>query len=255
VRVDEHTIELAGSPVFLRRAPASSPPPLYLHGLPMSSDDWTPLLERTGGLAVDLPGFGRTGKGGHLDLTPAGQARFLGELLDHLEIPRVRVLAHDWGAAAALAFVEACPQAVAELVLVNPLVAESDRRRVVRALRMPAVGEVVIGSINRRMLERAVRGASTEAAWPDERLSSVWDQFDQGTQRAVLRVTRAGAGLPPPPPGVRTTLVHGAEDPWAAPRWWAERLPHAERHELAGTRHWPWLESDAAAERIAALLT
>ena len=82
--------------------PRPDPPPLFLHGLPTSSDDWTPLLERAGGLAVDLPGFGRTGKGGHLDLTPAGQAAFLGRLLDHLEIPRVRILAHDWGAAGAL---------------------------------------------------------------------------------------------------------------------------------------------------------
>ena len=33
------------SPVFYRSAPAADPPPLYLHGVPTSSDDWSELLE------------------------------------------------------------------------------------------------------------------------------------------------------------------------------------------------------------------
>ena len=254
MRVDEHTIELAGSPVFLRRAPAPAPAPLYLHGAPTSSDDWMPLLERTGGIAVDLPGFGRTGKGGHLDLTPAGQASLLGELLDHLEIRRVRLVAHDWGAAAALQLTQARPQAVAGIVLINPLGPGSDPRRLARLLRAPLIGELTVGSISRRMLARGIRRASTAAAWPDERLAAVWEQFDQGTQRALLRLARAPAGVPVPPPSVPTTLVLGAEDPWSAAGWWTERLPFAEWHELPDARHWPWLESPAAAERIAALL-
>lgn len=254
MRVDEATIELAGSPVFLRRAPGPDPPPLYLHGAPTSSDDWMPLLERAGGIAVDLPGFGRTGKGGHLDLTPSGQARFLAGLLDHLAIPRVRLVAHDWGAAAALQLTEARPEAIAGLLLVNPLGPGSDRRRVARLLRPPLVGELVVGSISRRMLDRAIRRASTEPAWPDERLAAVWEQFDQGTQRALLRLARTPTEPPLPPPGVPTTLVLSGADPWSAGDWWSERLPSAERLELADGRHWPWLESGAAAERIAALL-
>jgi pimeloyl-ACP methyl ester carboxylesterase len=254
VRVAEHTIELAGSPVFLRRAPAPDPAPLYLHGAGTSSDDWTLLLERTGGIAVDLPGFGRTGKGGHLDLSPAGQATFLGELLDHLEIPQVSLVAHDWGAAAALGLTAARPEAVAGIVLVNPLGPGSDPRRLARLLRVPLIGELTVGSISRPMLARGIRRASTEAAWPDERVAIVWEQFDQGTQRAVLRLARAPAGVPVPPPGIPTTLVFGAEDPWSASGWWTARLPSAERHELPGTRHWPWLESPEAADRIVASL-
>ena len=38
------------------------PPVLYVHGVPDSAVMWTPLLERTGGIAVDLPGFGESGK-------------------------------------------------------------------------------------------------------------------------------------------------------------------------------------------------
>jgi hypothetical protein len=40
VRVDEHTIEVAGAPVFYRSAPSpAGTPALYLHGVPTSSDD------------------------------------------------------------------------------------------------------------------------------------------------------------------------------------------------------------------------
>ena len=48
--VDEHTIEVAGEPVFYRDAPGDGPTVLYLHSVPTSSDDWMQFLERGGGL-------------------------------------------------------------------------------------------------------------------------------------------------------------------------------------------------------------
>src|SRR6187431_1054298 len=42
-------------------------PILYLHGVPNGAVMWKPFLERTGGVAVDLPGFGESGKRGDLD--------------------------------------------------------------------------------------------------------------------------------------------------------------------------------------------
>ena len=64
-----------------RRRPV---PILYLHGLPTSSDDWIAPLELGGGIAVDLPGFGRSGKRGDLDYSLAGHVAFLERLLDEL---------------------------------------------------------------------------------------------------------------------------------------------------------------------------
>jgi pimeloyl-ACP methyl ester carboxylesterase len=58
---------------------------LYLHGVPTSSDDWVAFLERTGGLAPDLPGFGRSGKRGDGDFTMAGYDRFVEDFLDHAD--------------------------------------------------------------------------------------------------------------------------------------------------------------------------
>jgi len=117
--VTDHTGDLDGLPVFWRSAPPSSEddgraPVLYLHGVPTSSDDWVGLrerhmsrpwwrrwwrpkrstddwvelpkykvgfLERSGGLAVDLPGFGRSGKPGNLKYTIEEYAQFLERFL------------------------------------------------------------------------------------------------------------------------------------------------------------------------------
>jgi pimeloyl-ACP methyl ester carboxylesterase len=35
---------------------------VYLHGVPHSGARWQPFIERTGGLAPDLPGFGSADK-------------------------------------------------------------------------------------------------------------------------------------------------------------------------------------------------
>ena len=58
----EHTEDLDGLPVFWREAPAPAgdalPPVLYLHGVPSNSDEWTPWLALTGGVAVTCPASG-----------------------------------------------------------------------------------------------------------------------------------------------------------------------------------------------------
>ena len=75
-------------------------PVLYVHGVPDSAELWTPFLERTGGIAVDLPGFGRSGKSAAWPYSLEGYAAFLPAFLDHLGLDRVSVVAHDWGGVA-----------------------------------------------------------------------------------------------------------------------------------------------------------
>jgi pimeloyl-ACP methyl ester carboxylesterase len=107
VAAAEQTLELEVGPVFVRRAEPPgpfAPPALFLHTVPTSSDDLLALLERCGGVAPDLPGFGRSSKAGHLDYTPSGQADFIAALLEALELERVSLVAHGWGAAGGLAF-------------------------------------------------------------------------------------------------------------------------------------------------------
>src|SRR5690348_9993110 len=117
--VDEHTIELAGSPAFYRTAPAPGVPALYVHGVPTSSDDWIAFLERSGGIAPDLIGFGRSAKGGNLDYSIEGLADFLERLLDHLRIDQIKLVVHDWGAAVGLAFAQRKPERIERIVVIN----------------------------------------------------------------------------------------------------------------------------------------
>jgi pimeloyl-ACP methyl ester carboxylesterase len=269
VRVDEHTISLEDSPAYYRSADRSGMPTLYLHGIATSSDDWLEVLARTGGIAPDLIGFGRSGKGGHLDYSLAGLAAFVVRLLDHLGVQEVRVVGHDWGALVGLNLAERNPGRVRRLVLMNPPPAHDDWPRILRVCRTPVLGELAMGAINKWMLARTLRrGTVRDGAWPDARISAVWDQFDQGTQRAILRLVRSarddviGGGGPRPPDGARTdpagvVILWGEEDPWYPPAVadaYAARLPGATVERIAGAGHWPWLDRPEVVDRVASLL-
>jgi pimeloyl-ACP methyl ester carboxylesterase len=267
VGVHEHTIEVAGSPVFYRSSPGSDV--LYLHSVPTSSDDWVEVLELTGGIAVDLPGFGRSGKGGQLDYSVTGYVDFLERFLFELELERVALVGHGWGGAFGLLLAARRPGLVSRLTLVDavPLLDGFAWPGPVRWWRPLAVGELLMGSVNRWLLARTLRaGSASAAAWPDERVKPIWDQFDQGTQRAILRLHRsvdvadlAAAGatalgsLDMP-----ALVVWGAADPWLEPRFaeaYAAALPDARLELVSGAGHWPWLDDPELMPRLAAFST
>jgi pimeloyl-ACP methyl ester carboxylesterase len=287
VRVDEHTICLDDSPVYYRSADRSGMPALYLHGIPTSSDDWLGFLGRTGGIAPDLIGFGRSGKGGHLDYSLTGLTAFVERFLDHLGVGEVQLVGHDWGAAVGLVLAQRNPGRVRRLLLSNPpALHDTDQwPRLFRLLRAPGVGELIMGATTKGLLTRTLRhGSVSPEAWPEQRLSDVWHQFDQGTQRAILRLVRSvadnmggarrpgwgeagnggngggnangsgnGGGLA----SLRPVIIWGEEDPWYPPALadaFAARLPGATVERIAGAGHWPWLDRPEVVDRVASLL-
>lgn len=279
MRVDEHTIYLDDSPVYYRSADASGMPTLYLHGIPTSSDDWLEFLPRTGGIAPDLIGFGRSGKGGHLDYSVVGLAAFLERLLAHLGVEDVQIVGHDWGAAVGLAFARRNPDRVRRLVLCNaPPLGDPDAwPRILRLWKARGAGELVMGATTKRLLARTLRrGAVRPDAWTDARVAALWEYFDQGTQRAILRLVRSGVddviGSGGPRaldgPGGRAPDGHdkddrppvvlwGEQDPWYPPALadaYAAHLPGASVERIAGAGHWPWLDRPEVVDRVAALL-
>ncbi len=267
MHVDEHTIEIAGAPVFYRRAGADDTPVVYLHSVPTSSDDWVGALERSGGLAPDLLGFGRSGKGGHLEYSLPAYVEFLTRFLDAVQVARPVLVGHGWGAAIAVAFAQRYPGRARRLVLVDavPLLEGFTWPKPVRRVLRPGLGEVWMGAINQRRLARLLRsGAASPSAWSDERVAAIWSQFDQGTQRAFLRLHRsidpaglaaAGSELAQLTPPI--LVVWGDADPWLDPAFaavYAERLPGAELDLVTGAGHWPWLDQPAVLERISAFV-
>ncbi|MGO9498501.1 MAG: alpha/beta fold hydrolase [Solirubrobacteraceae bacterium] len=282
MRVDELTINLDESPVFYRRAPdAPGVPTLYLHGIPTSSDDWVEFLARTGGIAPDLIGFGRSAKGGHLDYSLDGLTGFVEWFLAEMDIDVVKLVAHDWGAAIGLQLAARHPERVERLVLYNapPLIDGFPWPRLVRLWRARLIGEGLMGSFTRGMLARELRrGSVREDAWPDARVAEVWEQFDQGTQRAILRLVRS-AGTRTAPPNTHDPITHdpntqapntqapsthapalilwGERDPWYPPALadaYASHLPGAQVERLSDAGHWPWLDRDDLVERVATFL-
>ena len=254
--VDEHTIELAGSPIYYRSATAPDVPPLYLHGVPTSSDDWTGFLARTGGLAPDLIGFGRSGKAGNLDYSIDGLADFLEQFLDRVRgRPGPARRATTGAGRSALAFAQRHPERIERIALLNavPLLAGFRWHRIARLWRNPLLGELAMGSTTRWLLGRSLRRGSVNAgAWPPDRVRTVYEQFDQGTQRAILRLYRsaaeqrsAGAGAAARHADDARARDLGPARPMArrgARRGLRRRAAERDARAGADAGHWPWLD-------------
>ena len=253
----EHLDELDGQPVFWRSAPGADV--LYLHGVPTNSDLWLPVLERAGGIAVDLPGFGRSTKRGDFDFSIEGYGRWLDRFADHVGLGRFRLAVHDWGAGFGLPWAMRRADRLDRLAIADslPLLPGFRWHRVARAWRTRGVGEVAVGLTTRFALRRALPEPVAELAWP---------YFDVGTQRAILRLYRsadppvleaAGAGL-----GelrAPALVVWGEDDPYVSPDFadaYARALGGpAEVRRVAGAGHWVWHERPEVADELAAFLT
>jgi pimeloyl-ACP methyl ester carboxylesterase len=253
----EHTATLGDQPVFWRTAEDDSATPvLYLHGVPTSSDLWLPFLARTGGLAPDLPGFGRSGKRGDGDFTIEGYARFVGEFLDLVGVDRVRLVVHDWGAAG-LVWAQANPDRVERLVVIDavPLLPGYRWHPIARAWRTRGLGEFAVGLTTRFALRRVMPRPLADAVWP---------HFDQGTQRAILRLYRtspeerlAAAGADLGRIGAPALVLHGERDPFVPARFadgYAAAVGDARAEHVPGAGHWPWYDRPEVVERVAAFL-
>jgi pimeloyl-ACP methyl ester carboxylesterase len=225
-----------------------------------------PFLERSGGLAPDLPGFGRSGKPSHFDYSIEGYASFVERFLDLLEVERVSLVVHDWGSVG-LAFAQRRPERVECLVVINavPLLPGYRWHRTARLWRTPVLGELAMGATTRRTLRRASRESNaTPGPMPEAWLDSVLDHFDHGTQRAILRLYRsapsdvlARAGADLAKLSMPALVVWGARDPYIPTRFaqeYARALPQAELLELPDAGHWPWLDEPRTIDRIVEFL-
>jgi pimeloyl-ACP methyl ester carboxylesterase len=264
----ENTEDIGGLPVFWRsaKAPSGAAPPLYVHGVPDSSEAWLGFLRRSGGLAVDLPGFGRSGKPGSLAYTIDEYDHFLERFLDHVGVEQVQIVLHDWGAVA-LAFAQRHPARVQRLVIINavPFLPGYRWHRTARIWRTPLLGELAMGTTTGFVLRQLSRESNaTPGPMPEEWRQSVLSHFDQGTQRAILRLYRSSPPERLAEAGSRLGTVTapalvawGMRDPYIPARFaraYAEALPAAELLELPDAGHWPWFDRPDLVERVAGFL-
>ncbi|MEA2466609.1 MAG: hypothetical protein QOJ57_735 [Thermoleophilaceae bacterium] len=267
--MEERKEQIAGVELAWREAPARAPtaPVVYLHGVPTSGSDWLPFLERTGGYAPDLPGFGSSGKPAHFDYSIAGYAAFLRAYVDHLGLDRFSLVMHDWGAVG-LALAQAMPERIERIVAIAvvPFVPDYRWHRVARIWRTPLIGELFMGYSFKGGMRRASREwLAAPGPAPPEMVEAVWRHWDHGTQRAILKLYRsappgtlaaAGEGL-----GSITSpalVAWGEDDPYLPPAFAqaiADRLGGPTEVEvLEGARHWPWLDRPELVDRVVQFL-
>jgi pimeloyl-ACP methyl ester carboxylesterase len=254
VEIAERSAQVAGLGIHYRHA--GDAPIVYLHGVPTHSHQWVPFLERTGGIAPDLPGFGRSAKPAEFDYSVGGYDRFLEQFVDQVGLGRFSLVLHDWGSVG-LALAQRFPERIERLLMCStvPFVPGFRWHRVARAWRTPLVGEVVMGVTTRGGFRREL---------PPELADAAWDAFDHGTQRAILKLYRAS----PPDLLARAgerlgdlrapaLILWPEDDPYIGPEFGqahADALGGETTLEMSRGGHWPWLQNPTLIERAASFL-
>lgn len=264
--VPDHLEDIAGQPTFWRSAPVAGVPVLYLHGVPNSSDQWQPFLERVGGLAPDLPGFGRSSKRGDLDYSIDGYVGFLERFLAHVGVERFRLVVHDWGAVG-LALAQRMPERVERIVAINvvPFLPGYRWHRIARAWRAPLVGELVMGFAVKWVIRQVSREFTVAPGpAPPELVDAIYRFFDQGTQRAILKLFRSASPAALADAGTRLAAIRapalvlwGDHDPYIPAHFaddLAGALGNARVRHLDDASHWPWLDRPSVIDEVADFL-
>jgi pimeloyl-ACP methyl ester carboxylesterase len=235
---------------------AEETPILYLHGVPTASFDWLPLLDRTGGVAPDLPGFGRSGKPAEFDYSIQGYDRWLESFTAEAGLERFSLVVHDWGGVG-LALAQRFPERIEKLLMFScvPFLPGVTWHRVARGWRTPIVGELIMGFSTRRAFRRSLPSAIADRAW---------DCFDHGTQRAILKLYRASPPETLARAGERlgdircpALILWPTDDPYIGEEFgsrYGEALGGETELELVDAGHWSWHERPELIERAAAFL-
>lgn len=239
---------------------------VMLHGNPGPMDDWDFLLPHVArfsrAIALDMPGFGRASRPRRFDYSVEGYARYLGALLDRLQVNRAHLVMHDFGGGWGLRWALAHPDRVASLTFINCGVLEGYRwHRFARIWQTPLLGELAqLASTPRAM--HAAMSHDNPRPLPRAFTARIAGYADWGHKRAVLRLYRASkhihAAFPEPAQRPDTArlpvcVVWGAGDPYV-PVAYAQRqretFPSARVHVLPGLGHWPFVDDPDAVRSI-----
>ena len=262
--VRESILEVAGlrSPVVQSGPEADTQAVVFVHGNPGSSEDWRYLVGRVGtfarAVAIDFPGFGKADKPEDgFDYTVAGYAEHLHRVLSTLGITRAHLVLHDFGGPWGLAWAAAHPAAFASAVLIDTGVLVGYRwHYLARIWRAPVVGEAFMATANRAGFGLLLRHGNPSGL-PRAFVDRMFEDFDAGTKRAVLRLYRASgdiAGLSDQLGNALRRLnrpalvVWGAHDPYIRVEQ-ADRqrqsFPGAQVVVLPNSGHWPFADDPA----------
>jgi pimeloyl-ACP methyl ester carboxylesterase len=257
VETGEVTVDGVRSPLIQAGPADDSEAIVFLHGNPGSRLDWEDLASQVGefgrAVAFDMPGFGQADKPRDFDYSVEGYAGFIEGALEQLGVERAHLVVHDFGGAFGFCWATGHPDAFASAVLFNTGTWTHGRwHRMARLWRRPVVGELVMAITYRRGWRRAMNAGPRPL--PTAFVDRMYDDFDRGTRRAVLRLYRATPLPYPPASGWVATLAKldrpaliawGANDPFLGRRRvedLKQPFPSAEVVMLDGSGHFPFAD-------------
>jgi pimeloyl-ACP methyl ester carboxylesterase len=230
---------------------------VFVHGNPGSAHDWIALMNRAKpfgrAVALDMPGFGQADKPEDFAYTAGGYAEHLDGVLRQLGIQRAHLVLHDFGGPFGLTWAAYHPERVASLTLINTGVLPGYRwHYLARIWRTPGLGELFQATATRSAFHLLLKHGNPRGL-PAPFVDRMFDNYDRGTRRAVLKLYRAtdlgeearilAAMLRPL--DVPVLVVWGRHDPYL-PVKWAERqrdiFPRARVVVLDESGHWPFAD-------------
>jgi pimeloyl-ACP methyl ester carboxylesterase len=268
LRLTEVLVDKARTSVREGGDGASDEAIVFVHGNPGFSADWEDLMERVAPfcrcIAPDMPGFGQSERPDDFDYTVAGYANHLGGVLKKLCVARAHLVLHDFGGPWGLAWALGNSAALASLTLIDTgVLPDYHWHYLARIWRTPILGEAFMASTTRFGFHALLKHGNPRGL-PKPFVDAMFDHFDAGTKRAVLKLYRATNH-----PGEMAEKFGGAFRSWTCPVLvvWGRRDPYlpasyAERQReffaqaqvnvLDDSGHWPFADNP---ERVAELAT
>lgn len=239
---------------------------VFVHGNPGSGSDWSSLLPEVAkfsrAIAPDMPGFGQSAKPQDFNYTIEGYATHLDSILKELAVDRAHLVLHDFGGPWGLAWAAMNPTKVASLSLVNVGVLKGySWHYLAKIWRTPLVGEFMMATTTRPGFSMLLKHGNPRGL-PKSYLDEMYDNFDKGTKRAVLRLYRATSELGEAadflhstlaPLNLPTLVVWGKCDPYIPYRFAQQQkdtFPSAEIHYMEDSGHWPFVDNPADFDAI-----
>jgi pimeloyl-ACP methyl ester carboxylesterase len=261
------------------REPAAETALLLIHGFPTSSWDWHHLWGALGEkfarvIAPDMLGFGFSSKPAHYDYSIFDQADLHEELLAHLGVRRVHILAHDYGDTVAQELLARHAERHEGLTLPPPhaapagprigscallnggLFPETHHARTIQKLLLTPLGPLLGRLMSRRSFDRsfaAIFGRDTQPS--PEALDEFWELIRRdGGPRILHRLIRY---MPERRANrerwvsvlqktkVPLRVINGPDDPVSGAHMVAryrELIPQPDVVSLPGIGHYPQVE-------------
>ena len=167
----------------------------FVHGNPGSSHDWDALVDAVGefgrAVAVDMPGFGQADKPRDFEYNVGGYATFIQGALEELGISRVHLVVHDFGGPFGLVWGLQHPDTWASVTLINiGILPGYTWHSLARQWRTPVLGELLQLYIPRGAWRKRMQSANPKGL-PPAFVDQMYDNYDRGTRRTVLKLYRA----------------------------------------------------------------